>query len=105
MNANSHYRYGVSAGALTRLLRGVFALSLLIAQAGWLDHLYHQHDLSHDEVCELCLVGHAQDHAATGSDGYAHQISIHILTPGLTGWDLIGKKANPYHSRAPPHYC
>ncbi|MES9926366.1 MAG: hypothetical protein ABW152_20000 [Candidatus Thiodiazotropha endolucinida] len=91
-------------GDLTRLLRGVFALSFLIAQAGWLDHLYHQHDLNHDEVCELCLVGHAQEHAATGSEGYSLQNPTYILTPSLTGSILIGQKANPYHSRAPPHY-
>ncbi len=103
MNANSHYRCGISADALTRLLRGVFALSLLIAQAGWLDHLYHQHGLNHEEVCEVCLVGHVQDHAATGSYGYAQQIPIHILAPAPTGSDLIGQKASPYHGRAPPH--
>ncbi|MCG7878520.1 MAG: hypothetical protein JAY75_12250 [Candidatus Thiodiazotropha taylori] len=97
-------RYGISVGDLTRLLRGIFALGFLIAQAGWLDHLYHQHDLNHDEVCELCLVGHAQEHAATGSEGSSLKNPSYILTPSLTGSDLIGQNANPYQSRAPPHY-
>lgn len=100
----SRYRPVQSTDTTTRLLRGVLALCLLMAQAGWLEHLYHQHDLNHDEVCEFCLVGHAQDHAATDSDGYTLRIPTYLSASRLTESDLIGRRTSYYLSRAPPHY-
>ena len=89
---------------MTRLLQGMLALSLLLSQAGWLDHLYHQHDLNHDEVCEQCLVGNTQDHALIGSDRSGHQRVVSFLTPVLSVSDFKVKWTGSYLSRAPPAF-
>jgi hypothetical protein len=87
---------------MPRYLQGLLALCLLLSQAGWLDHLYHQHDMNHDEVCEHCLIGNAQDHAVIGPDRYSFQKTSYVLSPDLSVPDLRVEWTGPYHSRAPP---
>ncbi len=88
---------------MRRYLQGLLALCLLLSQAGWLDHLYHQHDLNHDEVCEQCLMGFAKDHAPTVSDSLSFLKPAYFLTPDLFQSDLRVAWTGPYLSRAPPH--
>jgi hypothetical protein len=87
---------------MTRLMRGLFALCLLTSLAGWLDHLYHQHDLKHDDLCEHCLVGCAQDHVVTASEKFSFQKPAYFIAPKLTVSDLRVEWIGTYHSRAPP---
>jgi hypothetical protein len=89
---------------MTRLLQGLLALCLLISQAGWLDHLYHQHDLMHDKVCERCLVGYVQDYIVSASESYCLQEATYFLVPVLSVPDLRVEWAGSYLSRAPPGF-
>jgi hypothetical protein len=87
---------------MTRLLQGLLALCMLMSQAGWLDHLYHQHDLKHDDVCEQCLVSYAQDHSVNVSERYSFQKAAYFITPEPSVSDLRVEWIGTYHSRAPP---
>jgi hypothetical protein len=89
---------------MTRRLQGLFVLCLLISQTGWLDHLYHQHDLKHDEVCERCLIGYAQDFAVSASVSYFFLKSTYFLAPELSVPDLRVEWIGTYLSRAPPYF-
>jgi hypothetical protein len=40
----------------------LLTLFSLLSQWLWLEHNYHEHDSG--EVCEICLIGQAQSHAA-----------------------------------------
>ncbi|MCU7846340.1 MAG: hypothetical protein KZQ93_21095 [Candidatus Thiodiazotropha sp. (ex Monitilora ramsayi)] len=87
---------------MTRFLRTLLVLCFLTAQVGWVDHLYHQHDLDRGEECEQCLVGHAQKHAVVSSyhDTALNPTFVTDPIPSVSGCfrDWIA----PYLSRAPP---
>jgi hypothetical protein len=87
---------------MTRRLQGLLAFCLLTSQVGWLDHLYHQHDLKYDDVCEHCLVGFAQDHAVTASERFSFQKTANFIAPEHSVSDLRVEWIVTFHSRAPP---
>lgn len=43
----------------------LLTLLSLLSQWAWVEHAYHEHDAG--EICEICLLGHAQAHAAVPS--------------------------------------
>ena len=40
----------------------LLTLFSLLTQWAWVEHIYHDHDAG--EMCEVCLIGQAQSHAA-----------------------------------------
>lgn len=87
---------------MTRLLLTLLVLCFLATQVGWVDHLYHQHDLDYGEGCEQCLVGHAQKHAVISSYYDTALKPTFFAEPILSKPCFYFISATPYLSRAPP---
>ncbi|MCU7806356.1 MAG: hypothetical protein KZQ73_00570 [Candidatus Thiodiazotropha sp. (ex Semelilucina semeliformis)] len=85
---------------MKKSLLTLLALVVLISQGLWVDHLYHDHD--QDEVCEVCLVAHSQDHFVAPS---LLSLSINrVFSDRQAGSpeELIALAANFCRIRAPP---
>ncbi|MEW8252531.1 MAG: hypothetical protein G8D61_18360 [gamma proteobacterium symbiont of Ctena orbiculata] len=87
---------------MRRVPSTLLVLCFLMAQGAWIDHRYHHHDADHDEVCEICLLGHAQGQGIVSlpqniilNRGYAH-------APSQSASAFIEVSRSHYLSRAPP---
>lgn len=85
-----------------RELSSLLAVLLLLASALCMGHLYHDHELDHDESCEICFVSHAFEKALISEDmDQTRQLSQFDI-PETAYSSVRSSKVSSYFTRAPP---
>lgn len=88
--------------AAKKELTALLAILLLLANSLWLGHLYHDHDLDHDESCEICFISHALEKIVK-SESLGQPWLIHRFYLAQTPHTPVRfVKVSHYLSRAPP---
>jgi hypothetical protein len=87
-----------------RELTSLLAAMLLLANALWLGHLYHDHELDHEESCEICFVSHAFGKVVI-ADGMQQLPRLCLFYATETSFSSIRfGKVTAYLTRAPPFF-
>ncbi|MEW8004872.1 MAG: hypothetical protein AB2827_19040 [Candidatus Thiodiazotropha sp.] len=87
---------------MRRVPSTLLVLCFLMAQGAWIDHRYHHHDADHDEVCEICLLGHAQGQGVVSLSQFLSLNRDYLPIPSQSASVFIEGSKSHYSSRAPP---